>query len=222
MKCFNLDSDYVPGSVINNSESQYVPSGNDSLPDNYVPSKNKSKPNQYIPEPTGKISSQITYKPSGKPTSTDNQYQPVVGSCPTDYVPTKKSATKTTGASWLNEGEKITEFEFISSEIELMKELLNEDCSNNDAGKKSKFNSYSFCSYFTLNCLWFMLLRLILHRFFVLENITKTEIGIGSEQDKQVSKLKKEKSREKDRSNRSSSSKHKADSSSSSKHKHSG
>lgn len=129
------------------AETKYVPnsSGDADSSKVYVPSKEKSKQCQYVPESTSSLNDIASYTPSGKTSSGETMYKPdavegLADYVPTEksatvstipnYVPTEKSATNSVGDTWLEvEDPKsdLAEFEFISSEIEMMKELLKED-----------------------------------------------------------------------------------------------
>lgn len=112
------------------SESKYEPKCSDSsLPNDYVPSKEKCQKNQYVPEGSTSVENEVMYKPSDKSSLGETPYQPNVDNIVADYIPTKKSATNSSNHhSWLDKDQsKWTEFDFISSEIEMMKKLLSED-----------------------------------------------------------------------------------------------
>lgn len=135
------------------AESKYTPNTNNcSLPNDYVPSKDKSQRTLYVPEATVSIKNQVTYKPSDKSSAGETQYQPGSGNFVADYVPTEKSAIKASGNSWLESNCKSEwiDFDFISSEIEMMKELLKEDP---EEKVKEKGNFLQNTSYFVL-CLF--------------------------------------------------------------------
>ncbi|KAK6620030.1 hypothetical protein RUM44_006430 [Polyplax serrata] len=119
-------ADYVP-SKVTIPESQYSPNPVDSsTPVNYVPSTDKTEAVQYVPEGSQSIPNLIKYTPSEKASCEESKYQPHSSDLVVDYIPTEK--IKTTDKNEWNE------FNFIKSEIEMMKALLAEEtkCSDKD------------------------------------------------------------------------------------------
>lgn len=128
------NASYVP-SKATSSESKYVPdSSNKNLAKEYVPSKEK-KSIQYVPETTG-TTNNVDYKPSDKTLAEESKYQPDISDLVTDYIPSGKDVTMED----VDVDKGLAEIEFISSEIEMMKELL-KDSSNSlptDDSKKTE------------------------------------------------------------------------------------
>lgn len=119
-------ADYVP-SKVTIPESQYSPNPVDSsTPVNYVPSTDKTEAVQYVPEGSQSIPNLIKYTPSEKASCEESKYQPHSSDLVVDYIPTEK--IKTTDKNEWNE------FNFIKSEIEMMKALLAEETKCSDKG----------------------------------------------------------------------------------------
>lgn len=146
-----LNSKYDPGTIEDKSqssksyvpskatatESKYIPdSSSKNLVKEYVPSKEKKKI-QYVPEATG-TTNNVDYKPSDKTSAEESKYEPGNDDLVSDYIPTGKDDV----VEEVDMDEGLAEIEFISSEIEMMKELLKDSSNALQEGKER--NDFEF------------------------------------------------------------------------------